>query len=509
MNKKRSILNVGVAVIFKFAIMLASIITRRFLIQYVGNDVNGLNSLYLSIIGFLSVAELGVGNAITFGMYRPIAEGDDSKVAALYQLFKKSYLIIGLLILIIGSCLMPALPILAKGYSSVDENLYVTYFIMLASVVLSYMFSAKTSLINAYGNNYITTSISSIGTLLQYALQIATLCLTGSFTAYLLCRIIAISAQWGITDILVAKKHKNIMNYSKVEVDKETKIQIIKNIKAMFMHRIGGILVNSSDSMIISAFIGIVVLGKYSNYLSILTAMVGVITLFFSPLTSIIGQMFVSEPEKTQKYYSFFHTFNYLLGVVFFLGYYAVIDNLVSLLFGDNLEVAKSISFVITVNYFIQFMRQSTLLFRDATGTFYNDRWKPLFEGLANIVLSISLVVLLKQRFGDEIGLVGVIVATIITNLAICHIVEPYVLYRYAFHQSPKSQWLKNYAYIAVFVVALVIESFCLQNIDNEITEMLVNGAISISISLLIILIVTAFDRNYRVYCKPFLSKQR
>ena len=109
---------------------------------------------------------------------------------------------------------------------------------------------------------------------------------------------------------------------------------------------------------------------------------------------------------------------------------------MVAILFGDNLELSNSVVLVIVINYFVQFMRQSTLLFRDATGTFYNDRWKPLFEGILNVILSVIFVKLFGLSGGDELGVVGVIVATIITNLTICHIVEPLVLYKHAFETS-------------------------------------------------------------------------
>lgn len=107
---------------------------RRFLIKYVGNTINGLNSLYLSILDFLCVAELGVGTAITFCMYKPIVEGDGEKVSALYRLFTRLYLIIGGVIAVCGVILMPFLKYLAKDYRTADVNLYFTFALMLASV---------------------------------------------------------------------------------------------------------------------------------------------------------------------------------------------------------------------------------------------------------------------------------------------------------------------------------------------------------------------------------------
>ena len=169
--------------------------------------------------------------------------------------------------------------------------------------------------------------------------------------------------------------------------------------------------------------------------------------------------------------------------------------------------MSRAVSFVITLNYFIQFLRRSTLLFKDATGTFYNDRWKPLFEGLLNVVLSISFVVLFSKFFGEEFGVVGVIVATIITNLAICHIIEPYVLYKHAFHSSVKKHYIKNYTYIAIFTVALTVLHFCMRSFDKPLTELLVNGCISIAISVVVILATVVFDKDFRHYFKVFAQK--
>ncbi len=507
MDKRRSFINILVSICFKIILTIGLIIVRRFLIQYVGNEVNGLDSLYLSIVGFLSVAELGVGSAITFCMYKPIVEKDNAKVSALYQLFTKTYIVIGAIIFSVGLAVMPLLPYLAKDYASLDINLYLTFFLMLISIVLTYMFSAKTSLINAYKDNYITTTVTSCGMILQYVLQILVLILTQSFVWYLGCRIITVLLQWIVTEILVRNRHKTIVSFDKQKLDGETKSQVIKNIKAMFMHKIGGVLVNSADSMIISAFIGVVMLGKYSNYTVVVTGMMSVIMLFFSPLTSIIGHMFVSESEQAEKYYNFFYAFNYVVGVVFFLGYYAVIDNLVLLLFGSNLELSKSVSFVITLNYFIQFMRQATLLFRDATGTFYNDRWKPLFEGLLNVILSISFVIMFTKWFGEDFGIVGVIAATVITNLTICHVVEPYVLYKYAFNSSVKGHCVKNYLCIAIFAGALVVLNVCMRSFADPWLEMVINGGISIAISMVVVIGMIMLDKDFRYYLKSLVSK--
>ncbi len=507
MDKKKSFLNVGVSIAFKMLTLIGGIILRRFLIEFAGNEVNGLNSLYTSIVGFLSIAELGVGSAIIFCMYKPIVEGDDNKVAALYGLFSKLYLIIGAIILIAGCVVVPILPYIATGYIGDKSNLYFTFVLFLVSVVITYFYSAKISLINAYKNNFVTTIILSSGLLLQYVMQILVLRFTHSFVWFLVCAIVAALVQWLITELVARKMHGTIVK-NKQAIDKETKKEVVKNAKAVVMHKIGNILVNSADSIIISAFIGVVLLGKYNNYTMIVSSMIGVITLFFSPLTSVIGHTYVQEDKSAiKKYFNFFHTFNFIIGTVFFLGYYAVIDNLVTLCFGLNLELTKSISFIITLNYFIQYMRQATLLFRDATGTFYNDRWKPLIEGILNIGLSIGFVYLFGYLFGEEFAVVGVIVATIITNLAISHIVEPHVLYKYALQDKATHYYIRNYLYILVFTAALVALHFCLQSYSNEWKELFINGVIAVAWAIGLCVVVAFADKDFRHYFKKLINK--
>ena len=503
MDKKKSLINVSVAIISRIILLVLTILTRRYLIICVGNEANGLNSLYHSIIGVLSIAELGIGSAITFSMYKPIVENQKEKVASLYNLFTKIYIIIGIVISLLGILVIPFLPILAKGYT-ISANLYITYFIVLTSVALTYMFSAKLSLINAYKNDYITTGITSLSQMVMQVIQIVLLVVTKSFEIFLLCRFIAVLIQWTLIELVSRKKHSEILAIKSIHLDDDDKREITKNIKAMFMHKIGGLLVNTVDSIVISSFIGIAVLGSYSNYVTIVTSMASILTLFFTPLTSIVGHLCTQKNiVEEKKYFNFFFTLNFIIGLVFYLGYYAVIDDAVRICFGPNLELDRSISFVVTLNYFIQFIRHAVVMFRDATGTFYNDRWKPLFEGIANLILSIILV-----KF---IGVAGVIVATIITNVLICHIVEPYVLYKNVFKESPKKYYIQNYLYMIIFVLLMTVMTLLMQDIDGVWKSLFINGLISIGISSVPCVVILIINKEFRNKCsnltKPLILK--
>lgn len=486
--------------VFKIFMMIGAILVKRFVIQYLGNDINGLNSLYLSIVGVLAVAELGIGEAVSFCMYKPIVEGNCDQVSALYRLLKRVYLVIFLIIMLCGICVMPFLKYLAKGFDN-SENLYLTFGVMLVSCCMTYLYGAKTSLINAYKNNYITTTIFSTGQLIQYLLQILTILLTGSFLGYLLCRIFAVLAQWISTEYVIRKKYSYILAGNQT-LDKETSDQVVKHTKAMFMHKIGTVLVSTADNTIISAYIGIEILGKYSNYTTIMNSMTTLLLLCFSSLTSIIGQACVSKDGKqVNSYFGFFHGFNFLLGMVFFLGYNAVIDSVIEILFGTGLALDGFTISVITINYFIQFMRKSTLLFKDSSGTFYNDRWKPVFEGAVNIALSIWLV--------RGLGISGVLVATILTNLTICYVVEPFVLYKHVFHTSGRKFYIRNYSYIGAFVCTLYLLDAVRLEIANVWGSLLVNGFLSVLISLLFSVVILGTNKDFVYYTKRLLAGLR
>lgn len=505
MDKRKGLLNIGISIFSKILILVFTLITRRLIISCVGNEINGINSLYTSIIGFLSVAELGVGTAIAFSMYAPIVNGDTVKVSALYRLYKKLYYIVALVMLLGGLCVLPFLPSLAKGYENVDVNLYITFLLALFGIVSTYLYSAKTSLINAHKNNYITSIIHSLGIIVQSVMQIVVLKVWRSFELYLIATIVGALVQWLITHIVTVRLHKNVLNAERAPLDEQSRTDVIKKIKAMFMHKIGNALVNTVDSVIISAFVGVIILGKYSNYTIIATSLISIISLVFTPLTSIIGHMFVSEsPEKMKKSFELFHLVNYLIAFLFFGGYYAIIDDLIFIMFGSELSLAGVVVKCVTINYFLQFLRKATLMFRDASGAFYNDRWKPLIEGVTNLVLSLLFVMVMP----DEYNVAGVIIATIITSLLICHTVEPYILYKNALCSSPKKHYITNYLMIALFCAFVFAFDFIRVDVGVAWKNLLINGTISVCVWLVLFVIYLCVNRDMREQIKRFIKKK-
>ena len=490
MKKEKAAKNIIVSLIFKFILIIFNLLTRRYLLSILGAEATGVYSLYVSIIGFLAVAELGVGSAITFSMYKPIVDGDKDQISGLYFLYKKIYRIVLTIMLFGGIALTPFLPNIAKNTTG-NINLYTTYIIFLFSTLLPYLFAHKTSFIEANMDNYYTITISSLGKIIESILQITLLILTKSFDIFLISILISNIFKMLTTNILYNKKYRHLINGNKV-LSSEVRFDVNKRTKAMFSHKIGGVLVMTVDSVIISAFIGVGVLGLYTNYKSIVDSMAGILGLVFSSIVSILGHSYASNTKAVyHNQFKQLYLINYIITFIFYLGYFSVIDGIIGIIFGTQFIIDKDIVIVITLNYYIQFMRQVTMSFKDASGTFYNDRYKPLLEGITNLILSLILV----QFF----GIIGVLVATIITNLFITHIIEPYVLYKYAFGDSPKNYYFTNYAGIAIFTLALFIFNLIpFPTYSNLWIDVLVKGSASVFISSVVLMIIYLTNKNMR-----------
>ena len=490
-NKSRtgySILNTSVASASRIITIFLGYVARIVFTRTLDQHYVGVSGLFLDFFKLLSLSELGISIAITYALYQPIADSDHEKQKSVMHLYRRFYNGVALIVLLIGLLVFPFLNSLIKGQPNVD-HLQLIYLLYLSNSVISFLFVYKKTLIDAHQQMYISMGYYGLFMTLQYALQIVLLVCTHNFILYLLVHPICTL----LHNIAISRKAEKMFPYLKEKeiqpLSREDKQGIAKNIKAMFMHKVGMLMETTTGSVVISAFIGVSMLGKYSNYALIMTSMLSVIKLAFTSLTSIWGHLYAEKSKDTvRSYCEAGHLLNFWIGTLFFLGYYAIVDNLVAILFSEDLMISRSISFVIALNGFVQYIRENTLVFREATGTFYNDRWKSLFEALMNVILSVIFV----KRF--EVA--GVVVATMLTNLLICHVVEPYVLYKHAFASSPRRYYWKNYGMILLFGASLLLLDKCLLSYTSQWKELLVNGCISVAIAAAVSVSVIPFHKE-------------
>ena len=451
---KSSMKNFFWAMIGQGSGIIISFIARIIFIKTLGEEYLGLNGLFTNILTMLSLAELGIGTAITYSLYKPLAENSIRECKMLIQLYKKVYTVIGLVILILGISITPLLPFLIKDMPSID-NINLIYILFVINTSVSYFFSYKRNLIIADQNRYIATIYRYTFYDILNIFQIIYLILTKNYIGYLVLQVLFTI----IENILISNKADKMYPYlkekEKIKLNKRVKNDIIKNTKAMLMHKIGGIVVTSTDNLILSSFVSIVAVGMYSNYYLIINAINTITAQIYNSLTASIGNL--CAIESREKQFEIFNKINFMTYWLFcFISIclLCLFNPFIEIWVGKKFLFGMDIVLILVINVYISGMRKSVLTFREASGLFYKDRWKAIVEALINLVASVILV--------QKLGVIGVFIGTSISSILTCVWIEPYVLYKYEFKKKV-SIYFKDYLKKLVLTVfmAFIIYFIC------------------------------------------------
>lgn len=453
--------NIATGILGQFLYVLFQFLGRTIFIHVLSTEYLGLNGLFSNILSVLSLTEMGFGTALLYSLYKPLNDHDEKTICQLMQLFKRVYQVVAAVILMFGLLLIPFLPYLIQDIPDFP-NLTLYYILYLINTVSSYLFIYKRSIIEANQQSYITNIYQKAISILQAILQIIFLLITRNYTIYLIWMILANI----VTNILLSKKADKLFPYLRERIkeplSKKEVHAIVKNTYALFLHRIGGVVVNSTDNLVISKFIGLVSVGFYSNYLLITTNISNFTSLIFNSVTASLGNLSVSQ-DKDRVY----DIFNELLFMAFWIyGFCAVamfllFNPFIQLWIGDGYCFSANIVFVIVVNFYLNGTRILMRVFRDAFGLFWYFRYKSIFEALVNLLFSLVLVC--------KIGLIGVLIGTTISTMTVAFWIEPYVLYKHVFHKGTIGYFIKYGEYclilsvtgaILYFFVSLMPEGF-------------------------------------------------
>lgn len=440
-----SIKNIKYSIIGQFIGLLANFITRMVFVRVLNAEYLGINGLFTNILLILSFAELGIGPAIVYSLYKPLAENNIRLLQGLMNLYKRAYKTIGLVILFLGLILTPFLDLLIKDKPNIN-NIELIYILFVINTASTYFFSHKRSFLIADQKKYIDSFYHYLYLIIRNILQIFILLITKNFIMYLLIQLLTTF----IENLSVSRKvdimYPYIKNGETTSIDKSVKADIIKNIKAMLLHKIGSVVVSSTDNLLISKFIGIIEVGIYSNYLLIINALVQLFNTFFQSITASIGNLGVTEtPKKNEFIFGCLDLIGLWIYGFSSIALFTLLNPFIKLWLGDEYIFSINIVIFIVINFYLTGRRRSVLTFRDALGLFWHDRCKPVLESIIKLTASIILI--------NILGLEGAILGTIISTLAIDFWIEPYVLYKYAF----KSSMLK---YILRYIVETSIIIF-------------------------------------------------
>lgn len=426
---QKSAKNMVSGIVFRLVSILTAFIVRTVFIKCLGNEYLSVNGLYSSILSMLSLAELGFSTAMVYSMYKPLAEKDYEKLAQLMHLYKKAYSIIGTVILAVGLCLVPFLDILIKNKPDIP-GLTFYYLLFLGNSVISYWFFAyRSSVLQADQRASVISNYSSAFNLIKTVLQIVVLLVFHNFTIYLLTQIACTILQNTALALKVKKDYPIFGKHTKSELPAAEKKKIFSDVRALMIQKVSFRVLNTSDSLIISAFVGINWVGLLSNFILVEEAVVSVLSQIFGAITASMGNFFATESKEDG--YRLFNKLDFMNHWLYGFSAVALVTLLnpfVELWLGKEYTLDQIVIVALCTRFFVEGYMNLMSSMRSTMGLFIQGKYLPLVVAALNIGLSIAL--------SYPLGIAGVLFATPLSRCAINVWYMPLIIHRDGFNKK-------------------------------------------------------------------------
>ena len=504
MSKNRTenaIRNVKTGFIVQLINKIMAFVVRTIFIKYLNTEYLGVNGLFTNVLTILSFAELGIGTAIIFSMYKPVAENDKEKIKTLMSLYKKTYNIIGCVVFILGLLVIPFMPLIVKDVPNINESITFIYLLFLINTSSSYFFTYKKSIIIAHQQQSVINNIDSIFYLIKSFVEIVFLILTRNFIIYLLIQIGGTILENFYLSHVSNKmypylKEKNIKKLNKTESKK-----IFNNVKSLIIYKFGGVILNGTDNILISSLINVATVGIVSNYTLIINSVRSILTSGLNGVVASVGNLNAigDDKKKEEIYYNL--TFVYYIIYSFCsISFVILLNPFINIWLGSKYLLGTSVSFALGICFFVEGMRQSGFIYRTTLGLFQKAQSTPYIGAITNIIFSILLCKIW--------GIVGIFIATSIAQLVSYSWIDPYLIYKYAFKKSPYKFYKKNIIYFIIFTIELIFTFLLTELVSiNIYADIIVKGIIVLLIPNILNIVFFKNTKEYKYTEKIFIAK--
>lgn len=490
---KNSIVNSIYASGSQIITLALTFLVRTVFIRKLSVEYLGVNGLFSNIITMLSLADLGIGISIPYTLYKPLAHNNKEKIKALMSLYSKIYNIIGLTVLIIGIGITPFLNYLVKEMPNIP-NIQLIYILFVVNSALSYFFVYKKLLLDSDQKGYISTKIIMKVTILKSILEIMVLYFTQNYILYLIIPIISTILQNIVISIKCNKMYPYIREKTTQKVEKSDIVELKNNTIALIFYRLGSVVLNGTDNIVISKYIGIAMVGIYSNYLMIVNAITKIVSQIFDAITASIGNMVVTtDNNKSEDILYKLQFLNFWLYTFFSVCVTVLINAFIKIWAGEEYVLSSIVAFIIGLNLYVYGMQGVVSSYRNAYGLFVQGKYRPIIMSIANIILSIVLV--------QFLGIFGVILSNVICRLFIMGIYDPIVVFKHGIKKSPKNYYINYLKYLVIYVILSILGLMVISKIN--ILNYLTWGIVAIIVSILtnVILIILFYkNENFKFY---------
>ncbi len=423
-----------------FVYLILGFVLRTVFLSRLGETLLGVNGLYTGILSVVSLAELGVGTAMNFSLYAPVAQNDLEKVKSYMRFFRRAYLAIAAVVGILGLLVVPFLPVIVKNSIGLTrQELTVYYLIFLFNTVSTYFMAYKYSLVNARQMNYIQTNAATVSKIVTSFVQIVILLTVADFLWYLLAVAIVELLQKIVMNAYLNRKYPYLKARDAKPLSREETKKIVEDTKALAIQKIGDAARLQTDAIIISSFLNVTLVGLIDNYNMIIVAVTGFVDIVFNSVISGFGNLIATESKEKQlslfRVYRFTAAWLYGFSAV---GFWFLLSPLVETAWGSHRVIAFPVIFCLILDYYLKGERIVLYNFKTAAGIFREDRYLAFLQGIVNLILSVVLV--------QRMGLIGVYVGTVVSGL-MANLIRPFLIYRICFERTAWSYFKDVFAY--------------------------------------------------------------
>jgi O-antigen/teichoic acid export membrane protein len=455
---KKTLLNARVNLIFYFLALLLSFFSRKIFLDTLGADFVGLTGTLYNLLGFLNLAELGIGSAIGYVLYKPLYDQDKTKINEIIAVFGYLYRRIGLIILGAGCLSACFLPLIFPSTGFEFGIIYFAYFSFLASSLIGYFANYKQTLLGADQRNYVVTAYFQTATIVKTLIQLAFACYTGNYYLW-----IAIELVFGVVySIILNWKINRVYPWLKNEVRQGKELfrkypEVMKYTKQLFVHKIGDIIQKETVPFFIYAFVSLKTVAYYGNYTLITTKLNAFLDNLLGSTKAGIGNLIAEgNKEKIYKTYWELMSFRFWVAGIFVFSMYKLIPPFIRLWLGKEYLLPNSLLILLMINLFMGLLKENTEQFSFGYGLFH-DIWAPLAE--AGICFMIAII------GGYFIGLNGIVLGSTVSLLIIVGIWKPYLLFSKGFKISVIKYWLNFLLYIVLTFISFAVTNYCLDTL--------------------------------------------
>lgn len=449
MNRKKTVaVNSMSGMLCMFISVLFSFIIRKVFLEYIGVKFLGITGTFSSVLDTLSLTEIGFQSAIIYNLYKPLHDGDESKINSVINVLKIVYKIIGVLFIIVSFALLPFIKYFLNGIEMTGE-IYIYFLLQAWASAATYLLAYKRTLLLADQKDFICKYIDMGMNIVSSLLQIAVIILFHSMTAQLVIKLLTVI----ISNIFVQVACRRLYPFlHKEKYNREVFSVVWRDAKDVFFGKLAFYIYSSTDNLIISKCLSTVTVGFFTNYTIVTKSLQQFTNSILVPIAPVLGNMMVdSDREKNERVFNIYTHLRFVISMICVVPLLVLMDDFIINVFGRKYLLDDIIVVLLALDLIMQMVHNGCTDYLCSLGYFAQQKYVSIIGAAINIITSIIFV-----RF---FGVSGVLFGTIISQLFfwVCF---SYLTHKLCLHSTKRKffiYWLKNIYYLSAIAATVVI----------------------------------------------------